>query len=211
MDKRYSKLKLPLPLIALGLLVGLGYAGFGLLSKIDAARALYLEKNKELLSLEKKQEHVTQLELELVKTAASREEILSALLAPAEALDFLVRIEDIARKAGLSYEVRILREITEVSIEEEQLALRRARKKPTDATEEPLDAKLSGITFSVTIKGSYPGIIRFMEGVATLPYYTHIESFAVSRKERPKEAETSEAGEARTVDAIIQLMVFTKK
>lgn len=210
MDKGYSKIKLPLALIALGLIVGLGYTGYGLLGKVDAARILYLEKSKELLSLEKKQEHVTQLTLELASTAASREEIISALLEPAAALDFIVRIEDIARKAGLSYEVRILREISQESIEEEQLALRRVRKRSTESTEEPGEAKLPGITFSVTVKGSYMGAIRFLEGIASLPYYTHIESFAFSRKERPKEA-SPEAGEARTVDATIQLMVFTKK
>lgn len=211
MDNRYSKIKPPIPLIVIGLVVGLGYVGFSLFEKIDSARALYLTKSKELISIEKKQEHITQLELELAKTSASREEVASALLAPAEALDFLVRIEDIARKAGLSYDVRILQEITQESIDEEQAALRRSRRKTSDVTEGPVEVRLPGITFSVTIEGSYLGIIRFFEGVASLPYYTRIESFTVSGKERPKESEPSEAEAERTVEAVVQLMVFTKK
>ncbi|MCH8149908.1 MAG: hypothetical protein IH987_18330 [Planctomycetes bacterium] len=42
-----------------------------------------------------------------------------------EALDFIVRIEDIARKAGLSYEVRILQEVTQESIDAELLGYKK--------------------------------------------------------------------------------------
>lgn len=211
MSNRSSKIKLPLPLLALGLIVGVGYGGFVLLAKIEAAGALYQARSKELLTLEKKQEHVTQLKAELARTAASRGEIISALLSSDEALDFIVRIEDIARKAGLSYEVQILQEITQESIDAEILALRRARRKSKDVTEESLGAKLPGITFSVTIEGSYVGIVRFMEGVASLPFYTHIESFSISSKKRAEGSESSEQDIGLIVQASVQMMVFTKK
>ena len=210
MKNKKSKIKLPLSLLALGLVVGVGYGGFVLLAKIEAAGALYQEHSRELFALEKKQEHIAQLEAELARTALSREEIVSALLSSDEALDFIVRIEDIARKAGLSYEVRILQEVTQESIDEELLALRRSRRKSKDIIES-IEEKLPGITFSVTIEGSYLGIVRFMEGVASLPFYVHIESFSISSRERAEGSESSELDTGRIVQASVQMMVFTKK
>ena len=210
MSNRASKIKLPLPLIVLGLVVGVGYGGFVLLAKIDAAGELYQARSTELLALEQKQEHIAQLEAELARTAQSREEIMSALLASTEALDFIVRIEDIARKGGLSYEVRILQEVTQESIDEELLALRRSRRKSKDIIES-IEEKLPGITFSVTIEGSYLGIVRFMEGVASLPFYVHIESFSILSRERAEGSESSELDTGRIVQASVQMMVFTKK
>ena len=211
MKNKKSKIKLPLSLLALGLVVGVGYGGFVLLAKIEAAGALYQEHSRELFALEKKQEHIAQLEAELARTALSREEIVSALLSSDEALDFIVRIEDIARKAGLSYEVRILQEVTQESIDAELLTLRRSRRQAKEATEESLEEKLPGITFNVTIRGSYLGIVRFMEGVAFLPFYTHIENFSISSKERAEGSESAEQGTELIIQASVQMMVFTKK
>ena len=210
MKSNQSKIKLPLPLLALGLVVGMAYGGFVLLGKIDAAGELYRARSNELFALEKKQEHIAQLESELARTAVSRGEIMAALLASTETLDFIVRIEDIARKAGLSYEVRILQEVTAASIEQELLALRRSRRKSKDVTES-LEEKLPGITFSVTIEGSYWGIVRFMEGVAALPFYTRIESFNISSHKRAEGSESLEGDTDLIVEASVQMMVFIKK
>ena len=210
MKSNQSKIKLPISLLVLGLVVGVVYGGFVLLGKIEAAGSLYRARSTELLVLEKKQEHIAQLEFELARTAASREEVMFALLSSDEALDFIVRIENIARKGGLSYEVRILQEVTQESIDEELLALRRSRRKSKDIIES-IEEKLPGITFSVTIEGSYLGIVRFMEGVASLPFYVHIESFSISSRERAEGSESSELDTGRIVQASVQMMVFTKK
>ena len=210
MKSNQSKIKLPISLLVLGLVVGVVYGGFVLLGKIEAAGSLYRARSTELFVLEKKQEHIAQLEFELARTAASREEVMFALLSSDEALDFIVRIENIARKGGLSYEVRILQEVTQESIDEELLALRRSRRKSKDIIES-IEEKLPGITFSVTIEGSYLGIVRFMEGVASLPFYVHIESFSILSRERAEGSESSELDTGRIVQASVQMMVFTKK
>jgi len=206
MDDIQSKIKQRLLLISVVVAIVFGYAGYFLWSEIVSARDLYTETYRGLLSIEKKQEQASQLQKELASTEKNREEILSSLLAQDETLNFIVSIEDIAQKAGLSYEVRIIREVTEESIEQEKLALKRSRRKAKEA-EEALERKLPGIVFEISLEGSYLGIIRFLEGVASLPYYTHIESFNISAGEKSPPA----GGESKVVKAIIQMVVFTKK
>ena len=85
------------------------------------------------------------------------------------------------------------------------MAIRRARRSAKEGLEEALQGKLPGVTFDVGLEGSYEGIIRFTEGVASLPYYTHIDKFNISEKR-----EGEEGFEANEVKASINLTVFTR-
>lgn len=145
-------------LIAATVLVGFGYASYFLWGEIVSAGALYSETYKDLISLEEKQKQIIQLQAELQISEKSREEVLSSLLSRDDTLVFILRIEDIARKAGLSYNVRISQEITKDAIEQERLALRQSRRKAKKDVE-ALEGKLPGIVFSIEIDGSYYMII----------------------------------------------------
>lgn len=205
MDNRPKKIWVKLLLIFLFWLLGFGYAGYFLFGEIASSKSIYIEKSKELVSGEKKQEQIEQTKKELEKTEKNREDIVSSLLSPRDVLEFILRMEDIAKKAGLTHEVRILKEVTQESIDRELLALRQARQRGRSTEETALEEKLPGVTFNVDISGSYPGIVRFLEGIGTLSYYTHIESFNISRDTKGEGAETG------TVKSTIQLMVFTKQ
>ncbi len=204
MDNRHKKIWVKFLLIFLLWVFGFGYAGSFLLGEIASSKNLYIEKSKELVSYEKKQEQIEQIKKELEKTEKNREDIVSSLLPPEDVLEFILRIEDIAKKAGLTHEVTILKEITQESIDEELLSLRQARRRDMPAEETAIEEKLPGVTFNVDISGSYPGIIRFLEGIGTLSYYTHIESFNISQDLK------GEGEEPGKVKSTIQLMVFTK-
>lgn len=206
MNNKRQKIWVKFLLIVLSWLFGFGYAGYFLFGEIASSKSLYIEKSKELVSREKKQEQIGEIKKELEKTEKNREEIISSLLSPQDVLEFILRIEDIAKKAGLAHEVRILKEITQESIDQELLALRQARQRVRPAEETALQEKLPGVTFNVDISGSYSGIIRFLEGIGTLSYYTHIESFNISEDLKGEDAE-----QAGMVKSTIQLMVFTKK
>lgn len=202
---KQSKRKLKLFMITVALAAGFGYAVYFLWGKVVSTQDLYIEKTKELLSLERKQEQISELEEKLSQTKEKREEIIESILLQEDMISFILKIEDIAKKAGLAHEVKIIRKITSESIEQERLAIRRARRTAKEALEEALRDKLPGVTFDVGLEGSYEGIIRFAEGVASLPYYTHIDRLNISEKRK------GEAGfEENKVKASINLTVFTR-
>ncbi|MFY9457911.1 MAG: hypothetical protein WAP23_03215 [Candidatus Spechtbacterales bacterium] len=204
MGNKTSKTRAKFLLIAIVWLFGFGYGGYFLFGEIASSKNLYIEKSKELVSSEKKQEQIERIKEELEKAEKNRGEIVSSLLVTEDVLEFILKIEDIAKKARLTYEVRILKEVTQESIDQELLALRQARRREVPAEDAAIE-KLPGVTFNVDISGSYSGIIRFLEGVGTLSYYTHIESFNVS------EGPGVEGAEPGKVKSTIQLMVFTKR
>jgi Tfp pilus assembly protein PilO len=204
MSNGRQKVRVKFLLIALAWLFGFGYAGYFLFTEIASSKNLYVEKSRELVSYEKKQEQIGKIKSELEMTGKNREGIISSLLSPKAVLEFILRIEDIAKKAGLTHEVRILKEITQESIDQELLAQRAARRRDRPAEEQALEEKLPGVTFNIDISGSYSGVIRFLEGIGTLSYYAHIESFSISG------APKGEGEESGAVKATIQLVVFTK-
>jgi len=191
---------------AIVVLLGIGYTIYFLIGKIDSSKNVYIEKSKEIVLIGKKQGQIEELKDELKKTAQNREEITASLLSRGDVLDFIVKIENTAKFAGLSYEVRITREITQSAIDEELLTLRRSRRRGRgqDSEETPEEQKLPGVVFNITLSGSYSGVIRFLEGVASLPYYTHVESFTISKDIKTGEEESSQ------VESSIQMTVFTK-
>ena len=196
--------KLFLLFSAIVVLLGVGYVIYFLLGKIDSSKDMYIEKSKEIVLLEKKQGQIEELKEELKKTAQNRKEIMTSILSRTDVLDFIVKIEKTAKLAGLSYEVRITREITQSAIDEELLALRRSRRRGRESEETTKEEKLPGVVFNIEISGSYSGVIRFLEGVASLPYYTHIESFNISKDRKTGGEESSQ------VESSIQMTVFTK-
>ena len=202
-----NKAILKILVISVLLLAGFGYAAYFLFGKISSAGDIYTAKSAEFVSIEKKQEQIDRIKEELVNTKKSRNEIISSLLAATDVLDFIVKVEGIARAAGLAYEVQISKELTQESIDQELLALRRSKRRGTDADEAVIKEKLPGIVFDIDISGSYSGVIRFLEGVASFPYYLHIESISISKV---REQDDDEATITR-VQATIKLMVFTRK
>lgn len=189
--------------------VGLIFATYFLFAEISSAKNFYIEKTKELLGAEKKQEQIDQITKELKSISNNKEDVIASIISPDRALDFIVKIEDIARAAGLIYEVRISKEITQESIDEELLAIRRSQRRGRDVDEADTRNKLPGIILGIELSGTYSGIVRFLEGIASFPYYSYIENFSITK--------ASESGVednqilAPRVQAAMQLMVFTKK
>lgn len=203
MENYQNKIKLRLSFIALGVLLAFAYAVYLVWGQISYARVQYIEKYTELISLEEKQGLSKELQVELAKTATDREEVVQALLRKEDVLKFIERVEDIAKRAGLSHEVKILRETTREDIEKERTALARTRGKAKDEALEAIKKRLPGVTFNVSMGGLYSGIVRFLEGIGTLPYYTHVERLDLSSGRGG-----DEEVESATLEASIQLTVF---
>jgi len=195
------------------LFIGLGllaYAGYFVWGEIGTAQSLYIEKQKEIISIEKRQEQISQLKKELEKTAEKKIEVLDSLIARDDVLKVIERIEGVAKRERLLYEVKLLGEITKESIDREILAIRRSRaggKK--EAIEEVLN-KLSNINFQVNLTGEYLGIIRFLEGIGTLPYYAQVDRFELLGKKTKIITETGEEQETSFIEASINLIIFTR-
>lgn len=195
-------------LIGLGLIV---YAGYFVFQEISQAQSLYIEKQKELAGLENKQKQIAHLREELEKISENKAEVLASLIVRDDALKVIERIEDVARKGGLLHEVNLLGEVTKEGIDRELLAIRRSRSGGKEEAMEAVLNKLPNISFQVNLTGDYSGIIRFLEGIGTLPYYTQIEQFELAGKKPKIVGEAGEGAEKiSAIEAKINLSVFTR-
>jgi len=180
MQDDLKKKKLFLIGAAIVMLVAFGYLGYLVMGGVTSAKEKYIEKYKEIITLEQKQNQSTILQAELSRTAAEREKITSILLGQSdeEKLRLVIQFEDIAKSIGLVYDWEILRTITE--------------------------GEFPGIVFSISLQGGYSGIIRFIERLQALPYYTHIERLGIVSKAPVTE------GSPSVVAATMEVTVFSK-
>jgi len=204
MQNDLKKKKLILIVSTISSLVVLGYLGYVVMGKVASSKIRYIEKYKEVIVSEKKQEQADSLQEELAKTVSERKEIREALLGQSddEKLKLVIQFENIAKSIGLSYEWEIIRTLTNQSIAEEEGRLAQARRRSRGG--ESGEEKFPSIVFSIKLEGGYSGIISFLERLQALPYYINIDRLDALNKGYAAEATSP------TVSATMQITVFTK-
>lgn len=185
----------------------LGYASYFVWSEMTFAERFYIEKKGELISLEKKQEQIAQLQEELKKISENRIEVIDSLIIKDDVLKVIERIEAVAKRERLLYEVVILGEVTKESIERELADARRARRGGREERLKEIENKFPNISFQITLTGGYSGMIRFFEGIGTLPHYTKVERFDLL----DKTIEGTEEEPERVIKGTISLTIFTRE
>jgi len=80
----------------------LGYASYFVWSEMIFAERFYIEKKGELISLEKKQEQIAQLQEELKKISENRIEVIDSLIIKDDVLKVIERIEAVAKRVLFS-------------------------------------------------------------------------------------------------------------
>ncbi len=172
---------------------------------VSSAERDYNNKYSELATLEEKQKQTRSLEEELAESKNEISAIEKALIKQTyeNKLGLVVDVENVAKGAGLAYELNILKELTAESIAEEKARLARTRRKSRQILEEAALEQFPSIVFTVKLSGSYPDVVNFMERLQRLPYYTSIDNFVVASKSVQGEVEGA-------VEATMQFTVFTR-
>ncbi len=158
-----------------------GYSVIFLTGRIGFLKGEYLAKQSGLLALEQKQKQATLLREELAQIQGEKEEIFGALLGQQyeDKLQIIVQLEDAAKSLGLAYELQVAKELTQEEIDREKELLVRSRRGAPRPPEEGEVEKLPGITFEIKLKGSYEGLVRFLEKLQSLSYYSNIERVGI--------------------------------
>lgn len=205
MRNDFTKRKLYIGGVAVLFLAVFGYFVSFLMGRIGFLEGEYLSKQGGLLALEQKQKQATFLSEELMRIQDEKKEVLGALLGQQyeDKLRVIVQLEDAAKSLGLAYELQVVKELTQEEIDREKELLLRSRRGSQRAAEEEEAEKFPGITFEINLKGSYEGLVKFLEKLQSLPYYSKIEQLNIVR----------EAGEAESkqLTGVVRVTVFAKE
>lgn len=208
MANEASNIKIRIALSCLAFFLVAGFGAYFLRKEINKAGFLYEEKKNDLVLITAKQDLASQLKEEFIRTEEDRENIVNSMLLRSDILKFIQILENTARKENLVYKINILREITWEDIAKQREASARARKKELSRENAEIN-DLARIVFNIEIKGGYGEIIRFFEGIGTLPYYTKVESFDIRKKITAGQAEREEEL-TNTIQSRIELSVFIR-
>ena len=162
-------------------LIFFGYSVIFLIGRIGSLKAEYLAKQSGLLALEQKQKQAALLRKELMQIQDEKEQILGALLGQEydDKLQLIVQLEDMAKSLALAHELQVVKEMTQEEIDREKELLLRSRRGSQRPPEEEEAEKLPGITFEISLKGSYESLVKFLEKLQSFPYYFNIERVSI--------------------------------
>ncbi|OGH70141.1 MAG: hypothetical protein A2754_02755 [Candidatus Magasanikbacteria bacterium RIFCSPHIGHO2_01_FULL_47_8] len=187
-DKK-TFISLILGLLWLGAFV---YGGYYMIGLVDKGKIGYIEKKKEVWTTEEKKKQADELKQILARVSKDAQKAEGALLGTDfdSTVDFGIRIEEIARSLGVSHDIDIAARATDLAPSPRE-----------DLLDDVLLATFPHIIFDIKVNGSYSTVIRFLERLDGLPYYTSVEQLELIR---------IEAQEGGAVQASIKLKVFTR-
>lgn len=189
---------------AIGLLAMFGYGIYTAMSSVSSAQGEYIAKYKELVDLEEKQKQASRLEEELSDSTAQINEIKQALIDQTydNKLKLVIDLENVAKSAGIAYDLSISKELTKQSIVEEKARQVRSQRRSQQIREEPVQEQFSSIVFNIKLSGSYTAIVSFIDKLHALSYYIDVGVFNITSKKLQGEG----GGE---VEATLEVTVFT--
>ena len=148
-----------------------------LFAKIKASSASLSQKKEIYNNLETKQKNFYQLNREYQEIKPGLEKIRLSFVDEERLLDFIVSLENIAKQSGNEYDIKVIEHRTG-----------HTKNKETKA-----------INFQVSLKGSYPSLIKFMAYLEALPYLTKVSALQAQRINFEKRAEEVSSVNANVV------------
>lgn len=154
-----SKNKLYLQLTILILILGVFVKGsFYVLGLIEAESKKLINKKIELIQINKKRENMLKSQEEYGVLESSINKLNNSLLSANSELDFIIFLENIAKKNNLNKEINILNSLKDKN-----------------------KIKSDNMNFSVSLSGSFDGTLAFIKEIQTAPYYANIISISFNR------------------------------
>ena len=130
-----------------------------LVSKIKSTSISLAQQKEALNNLEAKQRNFYEFNREYQQIKPDLEKIDSAFVEEGKILDFIVALENIAKQSGNKYEIKVI-------------------ERPAGGTEQ---GGAKSINFQISLKGSYPNLIRFLVYLEGLPYMNKVSTLQIQR------------------------------
>lgn len=134
------------------------WIGVFLFSMIKNVSAEYVQKQKDLVVLQKKGILIKEFEKELEKISPNLPKIDLALLKESEILGFVENLETIAKKTNNRHNINII-----------------------NSSPEKVDGSISALNFRINLWGSLSSIFDFLNYLENQPVYLSIEDVQISR------------------------------
>lgn len=130
-----------------------------LVSKIKSASVSLAQQKEAFNNLEVKQRNFYEFNREYQQIKPDLGKIESAFIEEEKILDFIVALENIAKQSGNKYEIKVI----------ERLA---------GGTEQ---GGAKSINFQISLKGSYPSLVRFLVSLEGMPYMNKVATLQIQR------------------------------
>ncbi len=170
-SKNKLYLQLIISILILGVFVKASLYVFGL---IESQNDKIINKKIELIQINQKRENMLKSLGKYKSLEASISKLDNSLLSSGSELDFIIFLEDIAKKNNLNKEINILGTSND------------KKKKKTKTN-------INNMNFSVLLSGSFEGTLAFIKEIQLAPHYASIMSVSFSKigsgVSRVKEAE----------------------
>lgn len=159
-----------------------------LLVRIKQTGVNLSEERKNLGILENKQDNFAGWEKEYREIKEETDKINKGFLDPNQLLGCIVELEEIAKKTGNKYDLKV--------VEQQQ-----AKKKKG---EEKKEAAPDGVFFQISWWGDFQGLVRFLAHLENLSYFNEVLTMQIQRLEQ------GEGAPSVSLAAVLNIKIFTK-